>query len=297
MSTKTKYIEQLVSELGFQHARKVDTPGLRVAKENEHLMSELISEEETRIYRGQVGRAMYVGHDRLDIQHTVMRLAQGMKAPTKWDQMAVNRMVRYLKDRKQLWHIFEERKIPDVVVTFSDADWAGAQDRRSTSGGIVTLGSAIVASWSRVQHSHALSSAEAEYVAIVMAYAEGKFVQTVLMEILSRSEPIQLRVLTDSSSAKAAAERAGIRRMKHFELKRLFIQDVVKSGELQLVKVGTANNPADVLTKMLSGPQIRRCMQMLPGLSHDDWPEDNAQQDADVQELSVFPVTVEQELG
>jgi len=84
--------------------------------------------------------------------------------------------------------------------------------------------------------------------------------------------------------------------MKHFELKRLFIQDVVKSGELQLVKVGTASNPADVLTKMLSGPQIRRCMQMLPGLSHDDWPEDKVQQDADVQELNVFLVIVEQEL-
>ena len=62
--------------------------------------------------------------------------------------------------------------------------------------------------------------------------------------------------------------------MKHMELKQLFLQDVVRSGELQLVKIPTQMNPSDILTKAVTGPQLKRCLQMLPGLSHHDWPED-----------------------
>ena len=49
---------------------------------------------------------------------------------------------------------------------FMDADWAGSpMDRKSTSGGIFSIGSTRVSWYSRKQRSVALSSAEAEYLA------------------------------------------------------------------------------------------------------------------------------------
>ena len=157
------------------------------------------------------------------------------------------------------------------------------------------LGSAIATSWARIQRSLALSSAEAEYAAIVMAYAEAKFVQTIIQELLGMDDGMQLRILTDSSAAKVAAERAGVRRMKHMQLKQLFLQDVVRSGELQLVKTSTQTNPADMLTKALTGPSLRRCLQMLPGLSHQDWPEDKQEPTTLTAHAMLVEVSIEQE--
>jgi hypothetical protein len=294
MTAKDKYIDQLVSEFGLEQAKTIDNPSTRMTKENELLRVELLDDEETTAYRGQTGRIMYVSHDRIDTQYAAMRLAQGMSKPTRYDKLAVSRTVKYLKSRKHLWYRFEERRLPEVIVGYADSDWAGAPDRRSTSGGIILLGSAISVSWARIQRSIALSSAEAEYAAILMAYAEAKFVQTVIQELLDMQKGLQLRIMTDSSAAKAAAERAGVRRMKHMELKQLFLQDVVKSGELQLVKTQTQANPADMLTKAVTGPGLRRCMQMLPGLSHQDWPEDEPEHVTSTAHAMLVEVLTEQ---
>ena len=85
-----------------------------------------------------------------------------------------------------------------MVQAYIGSDWVGPPDRRSLSGGLLVLGSSVVSSWSRVQKSVALSSAEAEYMAIVMAYVEAKIVQAVVGELLQLDVPLQLRILTDS---------------------------------------------------------------------------------------------------
>ena len=83
--------------------------------------------------------------------------------------------------------------------------------------------------------------------------------------------------------------------MKHMELKQLFLQDVVKSGELQLMKTPTQANPADMLTKAVTGPGLRRCLQMLPGLSHQDWPEDELGHMTSTAHAMLVEVLTEQE--
>ena len=52
----------------------------------------------------------------------------------------------------------------------SDADWAGSPtDKKSTSGGIFSIRSIAVSWYSQKQRSVALSSAEAEYMAAILA--------------------------------------------------------------------------------------------------------------------------------
>jgi hypothetical protein len=56
---------------------------------------------------------------------------------------------------------------------YADADWAGsAIDRKRTSGCFFTLGSAMVSECSRKQSSMALSTTEAEYIALSVAVRE-----------------------------------------------------------------------------------------------------------------------------
>ena len=82
--------------------------------------------------------------------------------------------MRYLRGTSGygLWY----RQSDEVKLCgFMDADWAGSPtDRKSTSGGIFSIGSTVVSWYNRKQRSMALSSAEAEYMAASLAACEAK---------------------------------------------------------------------------------------------------------------------------
>ena len=67
---------------------------------------------------------------------------------------------------------------------FSDSDWAGDRDtRRSRSGGVALLAVCTVKSWSNRQATPAMSSAEAEYYAMVKASAEALGIQALAADL------------------------------------------------------------------------------------------------------------------
>ena len=61
-----------------------------------------------------------------------------------------------------------------------------------------------------------------------------------------------IRIWTDSSVAKSFVATRGLGRMRHLEVKLLFLQECVQRGRLSVGKVHGATNVADVLTKYLS---------------------------------------------
>ena len=69
-----------------------------------------------------------------------------------------------------------ESEFESKLEVFSDADWAGnLDDRRSTSGYVVRYNGCVIAWASKKQNSVALSSAEAEYMAVTYAAQELKW--------------------------------------------------------------------------------------------------------------------------
>ena len=103
--------------------------------------------------------------------------------------------------------------------------------------------------WSSTQTIIDLSFGEAEFVALVKAVSEGMAVQT-LAEELGWSLGLVMHV--DSATAKAVASRSGIGRLRHLEVKTLWVQAALKEGRFALVKVPGRENPANPLTKPLS---------------------------------------------
>jgi hypothetical protein len=119
------------------------------------------------------------------------------------------------------------------------------------------LGKHPMRTWATTQSVVALSSAEAELYSLAEAASRGLGLQSSLGEF---GVSASLVVLTDSSAVKAFASTRGSGRMRHVQIKDLWIQSLVKEGRVSLVKVRGDSNPADVMTKYLDKA---RCVELL----------------------------------
>ena len=75
--------------------------------------------------------------------------------------------------------------------------------------------------------------------------------------------PVQLRLLTDSSSAKAVTLRRGPGRMRHIEIRQLWLQEECRQHSLSIDRVSTLENDADMFTKAVSAARLRELCSML----------------------------------
>ena len=162
--------------------------------------------------------------------------------------------MRYYSDTEAK-HVFRRGGPRNWIEAYTDSDWAGCKaTRKSTSGGVVTLGGCALKSWSRMQSYVALSSAEAELYALVGTAVEALGVQALMNDM--GWEP-RVRIWIDSAAAKSIASRTGLGKVRHVEVKYLWIQEAVKVGRVVVAKIPGSANPADVLTKPMSYREIK----------------------------------------
>ena len=235
--------------LGLQPTSKgLDSPLLKEecdAKEDD----EVLDEKGAKSYRRLAAIANYLALDRPDLQYAVSVLGRTMSRPTQRSWANLKRVGRYLLSHPAAEYRFE--RVPEWEVSsfvcYSDSDWAGCRaSRRSTSGGLITLGGGVVRSWSNRQATIALSSAEAEYYAATKTAAEAIAMQSFFQDL---GWPATLMLKMDASAARAMATRQGVGRVRHLEVRHLWLQEVVRRGAVQVRQVPGRANPADVLTK------------------------------------------------
>ena len=149
------------------------------------------------------------------------------------------------------------------IDVLADTDWAGdATTRRSTSGGMIAVGDVAIKHWSRTQKGRSLSSTEAEYYAVVSGSAEGLAVQAMAHEL---GWTLKVRVWTDSSGAKSAVSKRGLGKMRHIELKYLWIQEAVQRKRVYMRKIWGKINPADHFTKAQSKKEYEELLRQNGG--------------------------------
>ena len=98
------------------------------------------------------------------------------------------------------------------------------------------------------------SSGEAELYAIVSGVSEGIGIQSILADY---GIQVNVHVHTDSSAAIGVTKRYGNGRIRHLQTQFLWIQGLVADSRVVIHKVGGKANPADLMTKYLSGECIK----------------------------------------
>jgi hypothetical protein len=203
-------------------------------------------------YREAVGSLMYlmVG-TRPDIAYSVSVASRYLSNPGPKHWLGVKRIMRYLKGTIDYGLCFSFSEKVELV-GFSDADWAGDLDsRKSTTGYVFTLSGGPVSWTSKRQNTVALSSTEAEYMAVTMTGREAVWLRTLLQQLgFTMSRPTLIHV--DNQSCTALAQNpVHHQRTKHIDIQHHFVRELVSEKVIELKYVPTEENIADVFTKGL----------------------------------------------
>ena len=131
-------------------------------------------------------------------------------------------------------------------------------NRRSTIGYVFTVGGTAVSWVSKIQSVVALSTTEVEYVAATEASKEMIWLQR-FMDELGKNHDMGMLYSDSQSSIHLAKNSTFHSKTKHIHLKYHFIRSVLEDGELKLEKIHTSQNPADMLTKVVTKDKLRMC--------------------------------------
>ena len=82
------------------------------------------------------------------------------------------------------------------------------------------VGKHLLKSWSTTQATVAMSSAEAEFHAMIEGATRAIGFRSMVMEL---GVPMEIQIMTDSSAAKSFVSQRGLKRMRHLEVKELWI--------------------------------------------------------------------------
>ena len=153
-----------------------------------------------------------------------------------------------------------------AVVGYCDADYGGDEDtRRSTTAYLFMLGGGAITWASKLQPTVALSSAEAEYMAVSAAVQDAIYLRKLFNDLgFEQREPTVIH--EDNQGCIALTENPVMhKRTKHIDIRHHFIRERVESGEIVLKYVATQDQLADMLTKPLKRPELERLRSVVMG--------------------------------
>ena len=262
---QSKFLQSILAKFGMQDCKPVKTPqdpGLHLTKS---MCEGGCKHEESMInvpYRQAVGCLMYLMvATRPDLAAAVGVLSQFASDPCPTHWQAPKHVFRYLQSTPTLGLVFGKRDDDAQdggLHGFSDADWAGDHDsRRSTSGYVFVLNGGCVSWRSQKQRSVALSSTEAEYMALSEATQEAIWLKSFACELGELGKDDSILVFEDNQGSIALAKNPEFhKRTKHIDIRYHFVREKVESGEVAIEYCPTQDMLADIMTKPIAAPQF-----------------------------------------
>ncbi|GJW99591.1 putative ribonuclease H-like domain-containing protein [Tanacetum coccineum] len=240
-----KYVVEILKKFDFATVKTASTP----MEPNKALVKDEEADSvDVHLYRSMIGSLMYLTASRPDIMFAVCACARFQVTPKMSHLHAVKRIFRYLKGQPKLG-LWYPRDSPFDLEAFSDSDYAGASlDRKSTTGGCQFLGKRLISWQCKKQTIVANSTTEAEYVAAANCCGQVLWIQNQMLDYGFNF--MNTKIYIDNESTICIVKNLVFHsKTKHIEIRHHFIRDCYEKKLIQVIKIHTDHNVADLLTK------------------------------------------------
>ena len=259
---QTYYLKNILRKFKMEDCKPRNTPcevNLDVYRSNNDSLQE---ESLGGSYREIVGSLVYaMTCSRPDLAWVVTKLSQHLANPSPADWMTIRHVLRYIKATIDYKLVFKKSNEGLQISCYSDSDWASEkEDRRSTTGYAFTLNreGPVIAWKSKKQHTVALSSCEAEYMALTHTTQELLFLAMLCRDFnINNKHPMTIRG-DNQGSLDMVRNPVSNDRSKHIDIKHHFIRDNYSNGIIDVKYVPTGENLADLFTKAVTKQKLRK---------------------------------------
>jgi hypothetical protein len=212
---QTQYIIESLTRYQIPDTKCHHTPltsEIKLSKDDCSTSPEDIASMKHFPYQSLIGTLMYAMlGTRPDIAYAVGSLSRFSSNPgkTHWDQAL--HVLGYLSQTRHYCLEFDgsdDDELTSLIIGYSDSDWAGDVDTRRSTGGYVFLMCKAAIWSSKLQSAPALSSTEAEYMAITRAAQEAIWLRQ-LLEQLGFKQDSPTKLQGDNQGAIALAKNPG----------------------------------------------------------------------------------------
>jgi len=264
------YLRRIIARFGMTNSNPAKSP----AETSIQLYKRRTDEEpaDAELYRQIIGSCMHAATiARPDIAFITNKLSQYMMDPSKQHMLAAKHLLRYLNGHTDLCIRYKsDTHDSDIIpAIYADASYGmDTDDGKSTTGYLATINGGIVSYYSGKQKLLALSSMEAEYVALMEACRESVFIRKILSSlqplIPSIPNTISIGFHTDAISViNNIKNNIQSARTKHFKIKASYIRELYESGEIDILHIASEDQPADALTKPLGPAKHKLALELL----------------------------------
>lgn len=188
-----------------------------------------------------------------------------MSHPSIDHWQGIKRIMRYIKGTLDYGIEFNASENDAIkLIGYSDADWAGdVVSRKSTSGFVFKLAGGAVSWQSKRQATIALSSTEAEYLALSSAVQEAVWLRQLLSDLGFQQES-PTTINEDNQGVIALSKHpTSHSRTKHIDIRYHYIRQEINEKRIKVVYCSTDKMIADILTKGLGKQKFETFRDLL----------------------------------
>nr|GEV71626.1 putative ribonuclease H-like domain-containing protein [Tanacetum cinerariifolium] len=228
--SQDKYVAEILKKFDFLSVKTANTP---IETQKPLVKDEKAADVDVHLYRFQV-------------------------TPKTSHLHAVKRIIRYLKGQQKLGLWYPKVSSFDLKA-YSDSDYTGANlDRKSTTGGCQFLDLRLISWQCKKQTIVATSTTEAEYVAAAHCCGQVVWIQNQLLDYGFNF--MNTKIYIDNESTVCIVKNPVFHsKTKHIEIRHHFIRDAYEKKLIQVLKIHTDDNVADLLTKAFDVRRIFEC--------------------------------------
>ncbi|GKD89112.1 putative ribonuclease H-like domain-containing protein, partial [Tanacetum coccineum] len=243
--SQDKYVDENLKKFGFLTVKTASTP----METSKPLLKDAEAKDvDIHLYRSMIGSLMYLTASRPDIMFVVCACARFQVTPKVSHLHAVKRIFRYLKGQPKLG-LWYPKDSPFDLESYTDSDYAGASlDRKSITGGCQFIGRRLISWQCKKQTIVANSTTEAEYVAASSCCGQVLWIQNQMLDYGYNF--INTKIFIDNESTICIVKNLVFHsKTKNIEIIHHFIRDSYEKRLIQVIKIHTDHNVADLLTK------------------------------------------------